>query len=139
MTADIFDPNSWSDEPPHEHRIYGDANAQTWVVVDAVDYQWAIQWRWHFNTQRGARLGKKEYMVRQPSNGRRFVPKIFLHVEILKRSKKRKPSPLHKIADHKDGKERNCRRSNLRWATISMNNKRNPNRGNRRTGKKSAR
>jgi len=116
------DPNTWM-EAPHECRIYGDDRAQTWCVVDYEDYQWALQWKWHINEPHKNRNGTKRYFRRSQSNGRRYMPPIYLHVEILKRAKKRKRTRLHHMADHKDGDEFNCRRDNLRWATVGMNNR----------------
>ena len=39
---DPLDPNVW---PAHEHRIYGDDNANVYAVVDEDDYLWAIKWK----------------------------------------------------------------------------------------------
>lgn len=107
----------------HEFRIYGDDMAQTWVVVDEIDYHWAIKWKWHFNKPHKNRAGKKEYLRRSASNGKRYLPPIYLHVEVMKRTGKAPPSELHLFVDHRDGNEFNCRRSNLRWATASLNAK----------------
>ena len=43
----------------HEYRVYTDASLQTYAVVDAVDYAWAVQWRWHINKPHHTRNGKK--------------------------------------------------------------------------------
>lgn len=120
--VDPWDPNNW-DLDKHEYRIYGDDNAQTWCVVDEVDYHWAIRWKWHINTPNPKVNGSKRYFVRSTSNGRRWGPKLYLHIAILKRARRRRPSPLHIYSDHKDGNERNCRRKNLRWRTPKQNRK----------------
>lgn len=104
-------------------RIYGDNNAQTWCEVSEEDYQWAIQWRWHINHPHKNRNGAKQYFVRQQSNGDRAKPKLYLHIEIMKRSGIAPETPEHKLVDHIDGNEWNNRRDNLRWATSTMNNR----------------
>lgn len=107
---------------PHEFRIYGDDMAQTWAVVDEIDYQWALQWKWSPKWSRG---GRKCYLRRNGQVGSgakdRTRKTFWLHVEIHKRSGIVQPSPLHSIVDHRNGQSFNCRRSNLRWATHTMN------------------
>lgn len=107
---------------PHEFRIYADDMAQTWAVVDETDYQWAIQWRWHINKPHPSRKGKKQYFCRSNgSGGRRRGPRLFLHVEIMKRTGIQPPDPEHKLVEHADDDEWNCRRSNLSWITPKKN------------------
>ena len=117
-SIDFLDPNTWVIEP-HEFRVYGDDRAQLWVVVDEEDYQWALQWRWCF------KFSRKTYLRRAVAIWENRVKiktiSIYIHVEIMKRTGIVPPSPRHVIADHRDGDEFNCRRSNLRWATHSMN------------------
>lgn len=120
---DPFNPSNWAIFQQHEYRIYADDNAFRWAVVDEEDYQWAIKWRWHINKPHPTRNGKKEYFCRNPGSGGRYKPKLFLHVEIMKRTGILPPSKLHKVVDHLDGNECNCRRSNLIWATILQNNR----------------
>lgn len=120
MILDPFDPNNWV-EDGHEHRIYADDYALRWAVVDAIDYGWAVQWRWNINKPHPTRNGGKHYLTRNPGNGKVYRPKLYLHVEIMKRTGIVPPSPAHTITDHRDGNEFNCRRSNLRWATPKMN------------------
>ena len=121
---DFFNPTLWL-PCGHEHRIYGDDNAQTWAVVDAEDYAYLARWRWSWKVSRG---GSKRYLrrnlqVSEPNwreNGR-VQKTLFLHTVVILRSGREKPTPEHHIPDHLDGDETNCRRSNLDWATYSMN------------------
>lgn len=70
------------------------------------------------------RNGKKEYACRSLTfyeAGVKKTRKLYLHVEIKKRTGIPPPTPLHRIVDHSDGNEFNCRRSNLVWATPRQN------------------
>lgn len=126
---DFLDPNTWADWPTHEFRIYGDDRAQTWCIVDEVDYHWAIRWRWNMNRKKSRRnpLKIKTYLRRAISInafGKRLgTDTVYLHIEIMKRTGIKPPSPAHVIVDHRDGNTMNCLRSNLRWATHSMNSR----------------
>ena len=123
---DIFDPNNWSKEEP-EYRIYGDRNAEHYAVVDEVDYQWAIKWLWRF--KKSGKKSRKEYLCRNAHEARgtsgnregRIQHNLFLHVAIMQRTGIKPETPEHKIVDHIDGDERNCRRSNLQWVTSLAN------------------
>lgn len=126
--TDPFDPTTWSAEP-EEHRLYTHADCSTWVYLDYIDYVWAIQWLWHVNRPHPKRSGKKLYTRRSQSNGRRYLPPIYLHIEIMKRTGAKPRTVNHVLVDHIDGNEHNCRRSNLSWATHAENTsniKRNP-------------
>jgi hypothetical protein len=120
---DIFDPNNWNLEARVCH-IYGDTRASLFAEVDEIDYQWAIQWLWSHKWSRGKR---KVYICRQLTERHgpevRYNSTVMLHIEIMKRTGILPPSPAHTLVDHRDGKSLNCRRSNLRWATPSMNRK----------------
>lgn len=95
-----------------------------YCAVDLEDYQWAKQWKWHATANS---TGLKFYATRMTrERGTRKQVKIYMHKEILKRTKKRKISKHHSIGDHEDGDSLNNRRSNLSWATLKMNN--NPHR-----------
>lgn len=107
---------------PHEFRIYADDMAQTWAVVDQIDYQWAIQWRWHINKPHPSRNGTKQYLVRSNSSGRNYRgPKFYLHIEIMKRKGIQPPDPEHRLVEHLDDNEHNCKRENLDWITPKNN------------------
>jgi hypothetical protein len=92
------------------------------VVVDQEDYQWAIQWKWHFNKPHPTRKGSKQYLVRSNgSGGRRRGKKFIFHVEIMKRKGTPPTTEQHIYVAHLDDNEFNCKRSNLEWATPSQN------------------
>lgn len=115
------DPNTWDCWTPTTHRIWGDNQEHIHAIVDEIDYLWAIRWLWSPKVSRG---GKKIYLFRCLSQWIGGVPtkqSLYLHVEIMKRKNVLQPTPLHTIADHRDGNGLNCVRDNLRWATPKMN------------------
>ncbi len=118
---DDFDPSFLFLPSTDNRRIYGDDRAEVWCEVSEEDYHWAIKWRWHVNHPHAKRNGQKKYFCRQQSNGKRYMPKLYLHIEIMKRTGIEPPSPEHKLVDHIDGNEWNNRRDNLEWATVIMN------------------
>jgi hypothetical protein len=127
LEFDPFDPNNWekidSIRKADGYRVYLDPACETFCLVDQIDYAWSVQWKWAVNKPHPKRNGNKRYARRSAGWGGSYKVPIYLHVEIMKRTKRRKPSPLHKYCDHKDGNEWNCRRGNLRWATSKQNAK----------------
>jgi hypothetical protein len=126
--VDIWDPNTWSQDQ-FEHRIYADDYANEYAVVDQVDYQYLVQWRWKLKKSKVSKgtIFPKVYLARSAQIGvgrlNRIVPTLFLHTAIMERTGIPKPKTNKTIiVDHKDGDERNCRRKNLHWASISFNN-----------------
>lgn len=117
---DFWDPNTW-DLTPAPRRLYLDDEGLEFLLLDEEDYFWAVAWRWHVNKPHARRNGKKRYVCRCRGGGGRYKPKLYLHVEIMKRTGILPPSPEFIIVDHRDGNEFNCQRSNLRWATPKMN------------------
>lgn len=118
LIAQDFDPNTWIKEA-YEHRIYGNDALTVYALVDAEDFAWFSRWRWSPKFSRG---GRKCYLFRPAYNGGDNLRKsLYLHVEVMKRTGIAQPSPLHTMADHRNGNGLDCRRCNLRWATPSMN------------------
>lgn len=108
--------------------IFADDTFTVWCVVDPQDMD-LTRHRWHVNQPHPTRNGSKRYFRRSRHSRGCYKPPVYLHVEIMKRVSA-PPSKHHTLVDHRDGDEWNCRRYNLRWATISQNNKnRRPNRG----------
>jgi hypothetical protein len=134
---DFFDPSTWEDDQ-YEYRIYADDYANDYAIVDQIDYQFLVQWRWrlkpsriHKGTKRVksylARVGHEQIGTDQYEDGIRLRSRIqstiFLHTIVMQRKGIVKPKTNKRIiVDHADGNERNCRRNNLRYTTISFNN-----------------
>lgn len=121
----MFDPNTWEDAdlvcllPLQDHAEW------PCVQLDAIDYQWAVRWRWFAKPSNGSggRV-RKIYAFRAIRVGGRTngQPRsLWLHREICLRAYGPPPDLWHTITDHRDGDSLNCRRANLRWATPSMN------------------
>ena len=138
MPLKFFDPNTWQQDD-YEYRIYADDYANVYAIVDQIDYQYLIQWRWRLKQSRVhkgttkfkfylARTGHETIGLDTFDDGRRIQSRrqstIFLHTIVMERKGTPKPKTDKKlIVDHADGDSFNCRRNNLRWATISFNNK----------------
>jgi hypothetical protein len=88
------------------------------AIVDDED-AWLMQWNWHAKTHKRS---KTVYAARTERKGGKHMD-IFLHNEILK-------PPAGLLGEHRDGNGLNNRRSNLRCATFSQNQR---NRGIGRT------
>lgn len=108
-----------SKEPPPQNprRLWLDNRATFAVVLDADDWEYFRQWLWapKWNSR-----CKKVYAYRTARRGNNKFSE-YLHVAILRRACIQKPTVHHIIGDHMDGDSLNCRKSNLRWATHSMN------------------
>lgn len=122
----MWNPNNWT-YPEHEFRIYGDANAQTWCVVDEKYYHTLVRWRWRW--KRSGKGSNKHYLARvdQVTHSPRVdgvrdrtQHNLFLHVAVMQLAGKPKPRGYDRL-DHVDGDESNCREENLVWSTRKRN------------------
>lgn len=125
---DFWNPNTWANEK-YEYRVYADDYANVYAIVDQVDYQYLIQWRWkvkNSNTHGKAFKEPKQYLARTAHEGARnsrICSTIFLHTVVMDRKGTAKPNTNKKmIIDHANSDGFDCRRDNLRWATIGFNN-----------------
>lgn len=128
---DFLDPNTW-DLEGRECRIY-DVDLERYAVVDEEFFSRLVTMRdtnpgrtgkllprrWKINKEHPTRNGKKLYFV--TTAGWRSGGATFLHVEVMRLSGRLPPSPRHKLVNHIDGNEWNCRLSNLEWATHVKN------------------
>lgn len=118
---DFLDPNTWTQDN-HEYRIYCDAGLLNYAIVDDMDYWWACRWCWQ--TIKSSKRGKKHYASRSSGLGERQHRKwtrLYLHIEIMKRTGIAPPTISHRLVHHINGNERDCRRINLEWATTKSN------------------
>lgn len=113
---------SYCAEDDDARKIYLRDDGQLWALVDVEDYIFFSQWKWSWAaTPRGRLYARRSIGGERNEIGRKASSSLYLHRAILQRYSK-PPSPAHKIGDHRNGNSLDCRRINLRWATISMNN-----------------
>lgn len=117
-----------------EYRIYGgDRDDSLFALVDQEDYHYALKWRWSPKWSRGHTKVylRRVFQVTCSKTRTRTQYTVFLHRMICWRAHGEPPTPEHTQVDHRNGDELDCRRTNLRWATPSMN-ARNINQNSRR-------
>ena len=104
-------------------RIYLNTQCTIWAVVDPQDYTYFSKWKWSWSsTPRGKLYARRSIGGGKNAIGSRPSSSLYLHREIQIRTRRTPPSPEHKLVDHKSGNSLDCRRDNLRWSTVSMNN-----------------
>lgn len=102
------------------------------ALISPEDVEWALQWKWCHTYGSGGRMADKAFFTGAAKRGmntdkiyaRRTTPAgtLWLHREVCRRAHGAPPGPAF-VADHLNGDSLDCRRENLRWATLSMNAK----------------
>jgi hypothetical protein len=127
---DVVDPG-WSVEPAWDWnarvQLYLSGKEAErlglFVTIDAIDYDWAMQWKW--NAKRSQDRGNPKHKVKWYAYRKTRIMgrdlSIFLHKQICERHRGLPPTKRHIIADHQNGHSLDCWRDNLDWATPSMN------------------
>lgn len=119
---DFWDPNTWVE--PEPCRIYGDVQCQTFGLVSPEDYPWVVQWRWCWKHDLPTGKSYLRRAIGENQNGMRLRTwTLYLHMAVAKRANLPRLTPYHKILDHRDGDSTNNTRKNLRFVTVSMNNR----------------
>jgi hypothetical protein len=142
FAADPFDPSSWKADE-HEYRIYASNDPEFYVVVDQEDYAFLAQFSWSIHTYHNGRAARTQLYLRRSisdfyapdgpmyesltsgklvRNRKRVQRNLFLHFVVMLRKGDIPPDKHHHIVDHDNRNTRNCRRSNIRWATWQTNN-----------------
>jgi hypothetical protein len=88
------------------------------AIVDADDYAYLTQWLWSYKISRGGKVYARRH---RRVNGVRET--VLMHnVILLERKREPRPSDKH-TGDHRSRDSLDNRRTNLRWATASQQNK----------------
>lgn len=90
-------------------KLYGKAGLDKFATVDAIDFDWLNQWRWHFRDGYAART-----QVFTRVNGKQPSEKIWMHRLINK-------TPKGMETDHINRDRLDNRRENLRAVTKRQN------------------
>lgn len=122
---DPFDPRTWDEllakQAAEVNHVYLDDRLTHAALIDPIDYEWAHQWRWCAKRDPTGSIYARRAVGENAHGSRLRTFTVYLHVQIMRRTKKRRPSARHVLVDHRNGNSLDCRRKNLRWATPSMN------------------
>jgi len=84
------------------------------AIVDATDYEWLNQWKWHAVRRNDSRQGKEHYYAARHLSRAEGHKTVLMHRVIVN-------APRGREVDHRDSDGLNNRQSNLRLATSSQN------------------
>lgn len=71
----------------HEHRVYANEKLDLYAIVDEIDYQWAVQWRWNAKrSNRSAGVYLRRAVGVNAGGIRLQTYSLYLHVEITRRA-----------------------------------------------------
>lgn len=108
----------------NQELIWIDPENNIFVLLSPEDFEWAQQWRWHTTPNKNkTKLYATRVTTISRKGGVRQQKKIYMHKEILIRTGLVPRTKKHKIGDHKNGDSLDNQRDNLRYATLSMNNR----------------
>lgn len=128
-SSDFLDPNNWRPARIISYWIPLSNRYDIHARVSGIDYDWAMQWLWCHTYGSGERIHAAKYQrgfdkiyarraVGTPWGNRT----LWLHRLICHRVQGPPPSHEH-VADHLNGDSLDCRRQNLKWATLSENSR----------------
>ncbi len=132
------EPSDWADPRTFPVELPGDtcrlSLSSRWDVtalLDRQDYEWARRFTWYptYGSGKMVLYAPGVYAIQNPDHiyARTTIDgrQVWLHRAVLGRAAG-PPRYKRAIGDHCNGQTLDCRRANLRWATIAMNNRNRP-------------